>query len=200
MAGHSLGAMTIVAWAEDHDAQARVAAAALLNTGVGNLIAEQLLFPVPPIAKALNQTIATRGFLGSRAPLPRFSNPLTHALIRYVAFGPTASPAQIAFYERMLIASPPDARASIGIALSELELYDALPRLTVPTLVLAGERDRLTPPSHARRIAEMLPQLERLIVLPDTGHMAPLERPREVTVALVALAGRVTSDSGAVAA
>ena len=56
-----------------------------------------------------------------------------------------------------------------------------LPRLTVPTIVLAGARDRLTPPSHARRIAGMLPQLVRLIVLPDTGHMAPLERPDEVT-------------------
>src|SRR5579859_3850360 len=167
VAGHSLGAMAIAAWAEHHDVHARVSAAALLNTGVGDLIAEQLLVPVPKVAQALNRTIAVHGFLGSRAPLPRFSSPLTYGLARYVAFGPTATPAHIAYYERMLIASPPDARASIGIALSELELYDALPRLSVPTLVIAGEKDRLTPPSHAKRIAEMLPELERLIVLPD---------------------------------
>ena len=74
--------------------------------------------------------------------------------------------------------------------MSEMELYDALPRLTVPTLVIAGENDRLTPPSHAERIAEALPQLERLIVLPDTGHMGPLERPREVSQALAELAAR----------
>lgn len=195
--GHSLGAMTIVSWAQDHNVAARVAAAALLNTGVGDLIAEQLLVPVPSIAKALNQTIATRGFLASRAPLPRFSNPLTYGLVRYVAFGPTASPAQVAFYERMLIASPPDARADIGIALSELELHDALPRLTVPTTVIAGESDRLTPPSHARRIAESLPQLEQLVILPRTGHMAPLERPHDVTQALTSLATGVTEGSEA---
>jgi pimeloyl-ACP methyl ester carboxylesterase len=199
VAGHSLGAMTIAAWAKDHDVSARIAAAALLNTGVGDLLAEQLLVPVPPVARALNKTIATRGFLGSRAPLPRFSNPIAHALIRYVAFGPSASPAQIAYYERMLISSPPDARASIGIALSELELYDALPNLTVPTVVIAGESDRLTPPSHAERIAELLPQLERLIILPRTGHMSPLERPEEVTDALVALAAKATTGSGAIA-
>ena len=43
-------------------------------------------------------------------------------------------------------------------------------------------------PSHARRIAEELPQLRRLTILPDTGHMTPLERPKEVTAALVELA------------
>jgi pimeloyl-ACP methyl ester carboxylesterase len=197
--GHSLGAMAIAAWAKDHDVEQRAGAAALLNTGVGDLIAEQLLVPVPAVAQALNRTIAVHGFLGSRAPLPRFSTPLTAAAIRYIAFGPAATPAQVAFYERMLIASPPDVRGNIGIALSEVELYDALPRLTVPTIVVAGESDRLTPPSHARRIAEMLPQLEGLTVLPDTGHMAPLERHREVTELLAQLAATIGHDAGAVA-
>ena len=92
----------------------------------------------------LNQAIATRGFMGSNAPLPRFSSPISHAMLRWTAFGPDASPAQVAFYERMLIAMPPQARADVGIAISEIELYDALPRLTVPTIVLTGENDRLT--------------------------------------------------------
>jgi pimeloyl-ACP methyl ester carboxylesterase len=188
VAGHSLGAMAIVGWAEHHEVSARVSGAVLINTGVGDLIAESLLVPVPGIAQALNRTVAVRGFLGSRAPLPRFSSPLTHAMIRYIAFGPTATPAQIAYYERMLIGSPPDARADIGIALSALELYHALPRLDVPTIVLAGDKDRLTPPGHAKRIAEQLPQLVRLTILPETGHMAPLERPEEVNQALLELA------------
>jgi pimeloyl-ACP methyl ester carboxylesterase len=200
VAGHSLGAMAIAAWAEHHDVEERAGAAALINTGVGDLIAEQLLVPVPAVAQALNRTVAVNGFLGSRAPLPRFSTPLTAAAIRYIAFGPAATPAQVAFYERMLIASPPDVRANIGIAMSEVELYDALPRLTVPTIVIAGEKDRLTPPSHAKRIAEMLPKLEGLTVLPDTGHMSPLERHREVTELLAQLAATIGHDTGAVPA
>ncbi len=194
--GHSLGAMAVAAWAEHHDVEARAGAAALINTGVGDLIAEQLLVPVPALAQALNRTVAVNGFLGSRAPLPRFSTPLMAAAIRYIAFGPHATPAQVAFYERMLIASPPDARANIGIALSEVELYEALPRLTVPTIVIAGAKDRLTPPSHARRIAEQLPQLEGLTVLPETGHMGPLERHREVTELLAQLAATIGHDAG----
>ena len=198
--GHSLGAMAIAAWAEHHEVEQRAGAAVLINTGVGDLVAEQLLVPVPAVAQAINRTVAVHGFLGSRAPLPRFSTPLTAAAIRYVAFGPRATPAQVAFYERMLIASPPDVRANVGIALSEVELYDALPRLTVPTIVIAGEKDRLTPPSHARRIAEMLPQLEGLTVLPNTGHMAPLERHHEVTELLAQLAATIGRRAGAVVA
>jgi pimeloyl-ACP methyl ester carboxylesterase len=197
LAGHSLGAMAIAAWAEHHDVTRRAAAAALINTGVGDLVAEQLLLPVPQVAQAINRTIAVHGFLGSRAPLPRFSTPLTAAAIRYIAFGPAATPAQVAFYERMLIACPPDVRASVGIAISELELHAALPRLDVPTTVIAGEQDRLTPPGHARRIAEMLPRLQRLCILPETGHMAPLERPDEVNHALVELATVARETAGA---
>ena len=195
VAGHSLGAMSIAAWAEHHDVAQRVFAAALINTGVGDLIAESLLFPLPAFAQAVNKTLAVHGFLGARAPLPRTSTPASHAAIRYVAFGPEATPAQIAFYERMLIACPPEARASIGIAMSELELHHALERITVPTLVIGGENDRLTPPSHARKIAEMLPNLDRLIVLPETGHMGPLERPAEISRAIAKLVAR-SADAG----
>jgi pimeloyl-ACP methyl ester carboxylesterase len=196
--GHSLGAMSIVAWAEQNEVEGRVAGAALLNTGVGKLLAEHLLIPVPLIAQIVNRAIPARFSIGSRAPLPRFSTPLSYAAARYVAFGPAATPAQIAFFERMLISCPPDVRAKVGIALSELELYDALARLTVPTLVLAGGDDRLTPPSHAQRIAEMLPNLDRLIVMRETGHMAPLERGDEVSQALLELA-EVTTGERAVA-
>jgi pimeloyl-ACP methyl ester carboxylesterase len=198
--GHSLGAMAIAAWAEHHDVERRAGAAALINTGVGDLIAEQLLIPVPAVAQALNRTIAVHGFLGSRAPLPRFSTPLSAAAIRYIAFGPAATPAQVAFFERMVIACPPRVRADVGIALSELELHDALPRLTVPTIVIAGAKDRLTPPGHARRIAEQLPNLVRLTVLEDTGHMAPLERHDAVTSAVCELAERLEQGAGAAAA
>jgi len=197
VAGHSLGAMSIAAWAEDHDVERRARAAALLSTGVGDLVAEQLLLPLPSIANTVNRAISLYGFLGNRAPLPRFSTPLSYAAVRYIAFGRHASPAQVAFFERMLVTCPPDVRAKIGFAMSEMDLHHAVPRLTVPTTVIVGADDRLTPPSHARRIAENLPRLEKLIVLPETGHMTPLERPDEVTAALVELAA-LTGDRVAV--
>ena len=199
VAGHSLGAMSIAAWAEDHDVPRRVRGVAMINSGVGDLLAEQLLIPVPSIARAVSQAIAVRGFLGSRAPLPHFSTPLSYAAVRYSAFGPHASPAQIAFYERMLWTTPPRARADAGIAMSAMDLFGALARLTVPTVVVAGAADRLTPPSHSRRIAEMLPDCRELIVLPDTAHMSPLERPAEVSAAVLSLAADATEAPSGIA-
>jgi pimeloyl-ACP methyl ester carboxylesterase len=52
-----------------------------------------------------------------------------------------------------------------------------------------------SPPSHSQRIADMLPQLERLIVLPETGHMAPLERPEVITEVLLELATTARRDA-----
>jgi pimeloyl-ACP methyl ester carboxylesterase len=200
VAGHSLGAMSIAAWAQDHEVGPHVCAAALINTGVGNLIAEQLLFPVPPIARAVSQTVAVRGFLGARAPLPHYTTPLSYALVRYTAFSREASPALVAYFERMLWTCPPRVRADIGIAMSEMDLFDALANLTVPTSVLAGADDRLTPPSHARRIAEMLPDLRELVILPGTAHMAPLERPDDVSgVILDLVSGSTASPTATVA-
>jgi pimeloyl-ACP methyl ester carboxylesterase len=111
-------------------------------------------------------------------------------VIRYVAFGPTAGPAQVAFYEQMLRQCPPDVCAGAAAAMSNMDLLDALSRLTLPTLVLAGSNDRLTPPAHARRIAAALPGPADVVELPLTGHMAPLERPAEVNYFIRDLAAR----------
>jgi pimeloyl-ACP methyl ester carboxylesterase len=187
VAGHSLGAMSIAAWCEHHS-MGRIRAAALLFTGLGGLVTEQLLVPVARFAHAVRDPIARRAFFGTRLPLPRFSSPLTYAALRYIAFGPGASPALVAFGERMMVSCATDVRAAVGLALADMELHHAVARLTVPTLVMAGAKDRLTPSSHARRVAEELPQLHRLIELPETGHMGPLERPAEVANALRELA------------
>jgi pimeloyl-ACP methyl ester carboxylesterase len=188
IAGHSLGGMSIAAWAEHHDVSARANGAALLFTGIGGLLGGQLVVHVPRIPQSLAEPIARHAFFGARASLPRVSTPVGHAAIRYFAFGPAATPAQVAFFERMLVACPPEVRAKAGLAMQEMELHHVLPRLTVPTLVMAGDKDRLTPPSHARRIAAELPNLQALIELEDTGHMGPIERPAEVAAALRKLA------------
>jgi pimeloyl-ACP methyl ester carboxylesterase len=186
VAGHSLGAMSIVAWAERHDVPLRASAAALLNTGLGGLIGESLLIRVPGL---VGEHLARRGFLGNKAPIPRFSSPVSSAIVRYASYAPGASLAAIAFYERMLLDCKPDIRAVVGLAMADMELHHAVEKLTVPTLVLAGAADRLTPPSHAQRIAALLPNLHSLVELPDTGHMAALERPHVVSAQLRELAG-----------
>jgi pimeloyl-ACP methyl ester carboxylesterase len=60
----------------------------------------------------------------------------------------------------------------------------------VPTLILAGTKDGLTPIAHSRAMSEALPQA-RFVVYPKAGHMLPYERADEVADELAALAEQV---------
>jgi pimeloyl-ACP methyl ester carboxylesterase len=190
VAGHSLGAMSIAAWAAGQDVQTRIGAAAMINTGLSNLLGGALV--LGELGSRLAPLSVSRAVLGSGRPLLPVSTPLSLAIARHVAFGPDASPGMIAFYERMLMSTDAGVRGAVGITLSDLDVLEAASRITVPTIVIAGDSDRLTPAAHSERIANALPSPEGLTVLDRTGHMSPLERPAEVAGALHELLARLS--------
>ena len=63
-------------------------------------------------------------------------------------------------------------------------MFDALPRLTVPTLVLTGSHDRLVPPENAQRLAARIPGAE-LAVIEGGGHVFFVEQPEATNRALL---------------
>jgi pimeloyl-ACP methyl ester carboxylesterase len=58
-----------------------------------------------------------------------------------------------------------------------------LQEITVPTLIVVGSEDVLTPPADSQAMAEAIPGA-RLVTGPGAGHLAPMERPRAVAEAL----------------
>lgn len=58
----------------------------------------------------------------------------------------------------------------------EYDVFNLLPRITAPTLVIVGEEDVLTPPKQARAFAAHIPNA-RVEVMPNAGHAAALEQP-----------------------
>jgi pimeloyl-ACP methyl ester carboxylesterase len=56
---------------------------------------------------------------------------------------------------------------------------DVLPRIAVPTLILAGDRDELTPVSRAERMHRMI-RGSKLVVYPGHSHLVQVERPAAV--------------------
>ncbi len=67
--------------------------------------------------------------------------------------------------------------------LSQHDMQFILPRVDVPTLIIAGERDTFTPLFRSVEMAEAIDNSE-LIIVPGGTHVAPLELPDLVTAAL----------------
>lgn len=189
LAGHSMGGMSIMAWAAAFKASARVRAVALINTGAVGLVDASTLLP-GRIPAGARRGIGAKFVLGA-APPPHISTPVSRAILRYAAFGPSATEAQVTFFERMGWQCPAAVRIAAGATLAMLDVTAGLARLDVPTLVLTGAQDRLTPPALSQQMAEMLPAPAELKILAQTGHMSPLERPDELVEALVRLSGGV---------
>jgi len=58
-----------------------------------------------------------------------------------------------------------------------------LEEIDVPTLVICGEEDRISPVKEMAEIAEKIP-IARFVVVPDSGHMTPMEVPEVVNEAI----------------
>lgn len=54
-----------------------------------------------------------------------------------------------------------------------------LPKISVPTLVICGEYDALTPPESMQKLSSQIPQ-GQFIQVPEAGHLAPFENPKFV--------------------
>jgi pimeloyl-ACP methyl ester carboxylesterase len=61
-----------------------------------------------------------------------------------------------------------------------LDLDHGVRELRVPTAVVVGTADRLTPPVQSRALAAALPECVGLTELPGVGHMTPVEAPELV--------------------
>lgn len=196
LVGHSLGGMSVMALAEQSPERfgSRIVGAMLISTSAGALKASTLGLPGLPgrvvhwISPALVATLARTPRLveGSR----RFGSDIGFAVTRKLAFGSHAPPAYVDFTDEMLAATPFDVVADFFPGVDTHDKFAALPALAVTsTVVVCGGRDAITPVSHSRRLAELVPGC-RLLELPQAGHMIMLECHEAVTGAIRQLISR----------
>jgi len=63
-------------------------------------------------------------------------------------------------------------------ACNEFDVMDSVHKVRLPTWILVGEDDRLTPVKYARYLHETI-EGSRLGVVPQAGHLVMMERPEE---------------------
>lgn len=202
-AGHSLGGMTLMALADQRPELfgSRIAAAALINTSSGQISSRPFGLParfdrtaslVAPRAMNLAGRQAERR-AQRKARLELASTRLRRPAVRQLVFGKKVDPAEVDILMADLAATPGSSLSGFFEAISRHELEHALNVLEgIPVEVMHGTRDRLLPPRHANRTAELLPSA-RLWMYPGAGHMLMQERPRDVTHRLASLVRKAAS-------
>ncbi|MEU0452327.1 alpha/beta hydrolase [Streptomyces sp. NPDC006129] len=177
IAGHSMGGMTVMAASGRAAFRAHAAAVLLCSTGSSQLVAAATVVPLRP---GRVRTWLTRRILGSRAPLGPVT-PLARQILKYGTMGPGSAPHMVEACARIVHACPRQVRHSWSQVLDLLDLDHGVRELTVPTAVVVGTADRLTPPAQARALCAALPRCTGFTELPGIGHMIPIEAPELVT-------------------
>ncbi len=111
-------------------------------------------------------------------------------LVARLVYGKDPSSTHIAASVRMFQGTPSETLAAF-VDLARFDAHSALPLVDVPTLVIAGTRDVVTPMWLSEEIAARVPDAE-LVVFEDCGHTAPFERHEQLTAHLRKFLERVS--------
>jgi pimeloyl-ACP methyl ester carboxylesterase len=189
--GHSMGGMTIMAFAELYPEWFgdRVVGVALIATSGGLVDEAKLGLPAliaklgAPLLPLVNGAARLTGGVIDRAR--QASSDLAWLLTRKYGFGTSRpSPSLVSYVEQMNSRTSADTVARYLRTLYTHARYPALATLrATPTLVIAGDKDMITPLAHSEEIMRYLPDAE-FHAVKDSGHVVMLERADEVNRAL----------------
>ena len=194
--GHSMGGMTIMRLAQSRPDLfgTQVLGVALLCTSAGEMANHSPIRGIPgrtfhrvaePLMAGLNR-IPELVSQGRRA-----GSDLGYVVTRRMAFGSDVPPSYVDFASEMLADIPLEVVADYYPAIGELNEYRALEIVSkVPTVVVGGENDMITPIEHTARIIELLPNAEAIRV-PECGHLGMIEKHEIFNGALDRLLERV---------
>lgn len=172
LAGHSMGGMTIQALAASHPEVVRDRVRGIVLVATAAHVFPRPLpagLVAPLLGDAATTRIARRGLAVTRGAVGVEAHE-AHVQVTYDAFAATSGAA----------------RAGFLVAMTHMDYRDGLADIAVPTTVIVGTHDRLTPLARARLLAGRIP-LAELVVLPGLGHMLPLEAPEVVAAAIAEL-------------
>jgi len=179
LVGHSMGGMTIMALAGAHPEQfgARIKATLLVNTSSGELDKATLGLP-PRIAQLFHEHIAeVCANLACHPELTRAAGLAPYRLMVRQVCHPSTSRRTRRTLAALISAMPLEVLGEFIDKLRPFSELVSLPTLgRARTVILAGDRDIVTPRAHAEVLAHQIPGAA-LIEVARCGHLLPLEHP-----------------------
>ncbi len=175
--GHSLGGVGVQSLARHHpEVMAKVDGAVLVAT-LGHTIASS-------VAKLMSSPLALMAYHQV------VKNPNRARLAARTGFGTEFSVAMLDQLARTWEQTPDTTLVGFGASLGSFNLLPDLERFTVPTVVICGTIDTVTPMKLSEEINAALPD-SCLVSVPGAGHMIVWEAPAVIAREIVALMERL---------
>ncbi|MEV0297839.1 alpha/beta hydrolase [Nocardia sp. NPDC050710] len=190
LVGHSMGGMTLQAWAARYPRQVaeRASEVVLVNTAASEIRHETDMLPV--LNKPLSVSQRPLTVLGNVvrmpstvaetvlfSPLPLPGGWLVNAVFKDRVMNKNATADEVDFALGIIRSCRPLTRGLHAAALLDIDLGDSAAHLTVPTTVIAGSGDLLLPERLSRKIVDLLASTGALAdyhIWP-TGHLGNIE-------------------------
>jgi len=185
LVGHSMGGIAVQALAAYHPeiVDLRARGLVLLSTLARTVFSD---------ARRLHRLVERHG-----DRLPDFGTLMARRNLGFflarIGFGSNPKPSHVELARQMIESCDAETTRLATRALLGLDLVPDIARIDLPTLVIGGTADLLTPPAESRRIARTIPGA-RLVMLEGGGHMLMLERTDEVDRLIVEFAREVAGD------
>jgi 3-oxoadipate enol-lactonase len=164
--------------------------AVLLGFSMGGVIAQHFALRNPQLLKALvladttsheiglngrpETVLANIGAVGIQKALQKLSD---------ASFSPGAPQALLEWARQQVIQTPEFVARAAITSLGATDTTASLGRITMPTLVMVGDMDAVTPPQESRTLNEGIPN-SKLVVIEKAGHFSMLEQPAAFNRAL----------------
>jgi pimeloyl-ACP methyl ester carboxylesterase len=178
-----------------HDREEDGGGAFVFGMSMGGMIAQELTLRHPRLVRSLTLGCTFASWLRSYRPSPTIALDLLLASLRLrVSLEPAkrmlfsdefsrANPRECERWLNILEPCPvPNLLAQLG-AIVQHSTLARLSQISVPTLILSGDADRLIPVGNSLELAEKIPGA-RLMILSGAGHVFSLEREDETVGAL----------------
>jgi pimeloyl-ACP methyl ester carboxylesterase len=193
---------SIAAFAQDIEALFRhreIDIATLVGLSMGGTIAQRFALAHPELLSGLVLVGATPHGLGEHVRIDNVlgaieqygvgkasQNVIEHSFA-------SGAPRDLVEFAKQEVLQTPDfvAREAI-VSLNEADSREELGRIAVPTLVVCGDEDRITPLSESEKLANGIPHAE-LAVIRGAGHFPMLEKPQEFNSTLRQFLDRLAS-------
>jgi len=168
----------------------------LVGHSMGGFVAQEAYARFPWLVSGLVLTFTSPAFGGSGgdfqrefiaariAPLDRGESMADIAARLMPGMrGARSKPGGLERAERLMGGVPPATYRKAVALLATFDRRALLPTIAVPTLLVAGAEDRTAPPAVMQRMAQKIPGAE-YVLLPDCGHLGPMDQPDEFNHAL----------------